>query len=133
MKKLFLIICFSLTILGPAIDALAQGNLDSAAGSITNPFISKLPKPKTVIKNITPPPPPPTRLEVENPQPARTAPAQPPAVTISGVVWNSDRPQAIINGQVVDVGDKISEMEIVSISKSQIDVLYLGEKFTLTP
>ena len=133
MKKIFFMICVSLAILGPTLEAVAEETAPSTTGPVTNPFVSKLPQPKVIPMNVPPPSPLPRRIEIETPPPAHVTPTQPPLVTISGVVWDSDRPQAIINGQVVDVGDKISEMEIVSISKSQIDVLYLGEKFTLTP
>lgn len=56
-----------------------------------------------------------------------------PRLEITGLVWNTDRPQAIINGQVVDEGDIVSQVQIVSIEKSRIDVKFLGETSTLSP
>ena len=91
----------------------------------------QLPLPKDVVKPVEPAKPvAPKPLVIAQAPPA---PAKPPAVVITGLIWNSDRPQAIINGQVVDIGDNIGEMEIVSINKTGIDLLYQGEKITLTP
>ena len=52
---------------------------------------------------------------------------------ITGLIWNSNRPQAIVNDQVVDVGDKISEYQIVSISKTGIKLELNGQTFNVTP
>ena len=56
-----------------------------------------------------------------------------PNVSISGIIWNSDRPQAIINGQIVDVGDTVMEIEITDIQKTGIDGLFDGRAVTLKP
>lgn len=56
-----------------------------------------------------------------------------PEVSISGVVWNTNRPQAIINGTVVNVGDQLTEITIVAIQKEQINVRYQGIDFTIIP
>ena len=127
--------CLIITISLNAIGA-AEESLSSTAGknspSLSNPFMPQLPKPKVEVKPIeSPKPPPPKQLTILAPQPS--APTKPPTVVIKGLVWNSDRPQAIVNDQVVDIGDKIGEMEIVSINKTGIDFLYQGEKITVTP
>ena len=56
-----------------------------------------------------------------------------PNWTISGIVWDTDRPQAIINGQVVDQGDIIDETEIVTIKKTGIEIIYKGNPMTIKP
>jgi hypothetical protein len=57
----------------------------------------------------------------------------PPIFNIQGVIWQTNRPQAIINDQVVDVGDDFMESRIVSIEKTLIQIEYQGTLFNLTP
>ena len=104
---------------------------------VTNPFQPKLPKkiiPKTEKE--------PEQISIKEPPPVTqnmtppTKPAEkpvPPPLTITRVVWNTDRPQAIINGQVVDQGDVVSEVKIVSIKKTSIGIEFQGSESTLTP
>jgi len=54
-----------------------------------------------------------------------------PKFTINGLVWNTDRPQAIINGQIFAIGDIIEDSKIVDIHKDGIDVLFLNKLFTI--
>ncbi len=56
-----------------------------------------------------------------------------PPLTITGVVWNTDTPQAIINHQVVSIGDTIDNIKITAIAKAGIKVTYLGVSFILKP
>ena len=49
---------------------------------------------------------------------------RPPVITISGLVWNTDRPQAIVNNQIVEIGDKINEWTIVTIHEEGIEIVY---------
>lgn len=57
----------------------------------------------------------------------------PPVLTVQGVIWKTDRPQAIINNSVVDIGDHILDTQIVSIQKSNIEIEYQGVIFNITP
>ena|SRR3989338_5046313 len=45
-----------------------------------------------------------------------------PELVISGIVWNSDRPQAIVDGQVIDIGDTIRSVTIVNITKEGVEI-----------
>ena len=54
-----------------------------------------------------------------------------PDVKISGIIWNSDRPQAIINGRIVDIGDSILGIQITEIRKTGIDGLFHGRTVTI--
>lgn len=56
-----------------------------------------------------------------------------PDLLVTGLVWGTDRPQAIINGQVVDVGDDVAEIKIVSIEKNIIEVEFQGLTFEIKP
>jgi len=58
---------------------------------------------------------------------------EPPKLTITGVVWDTNRPQAIINGQVVDIGDSIDNAKILAIRKTGIDINFSGTNMTITP
>ncbi len=44
---------------------------------------------------------------------------------ITGLIWNSDRPQAIVNGEVLEIGDEINGMKIVNIQETGIYVKFL--------
>ena len=63
------------------------------------------------------------------PKPVVTA----PNLNISGLVWNSNRPQAIINGQVVSIGDTINDVKIVNIKKTGVEISYQGVTMTIKP
>ncbi|NQT95898.1 MAG: general secretion pathway protein GspB [Candidatus Omnitrophica bacterium] len=51
-----------------------------------------------------------------------------PSLTISGLIWNTDMPQAIINGKVTKVGDTIEGVKLIAVAKEGITVEYSGEK-----
>lgn len=54
-----------------------------------------------------------------------------PDINIAGVVWNTDRPQAIINGQIIGIGDTVSGVKILDIKKMGITVLFQGRTETM--
>lgn len=54
-----------------------------------------------------------------------------PGINIAGVVWNTGRPQAIINGQIVGIGDTVSGVKILDVKKMGITVLFQGRTETL--
>lgn len=56
-----------------------------------------------------------------------------PELTVSGYVWNSRRPQAIIDGQVIDVGSSIGGVQVLAINKSGVVVSFQGIRATLHP
>jgi len=55
-----------------------------------------------------------------------------PSISISGLIWNSDMPQAILNGQVKKIGDTIEGVKIIDITKTGIIVEYMGEKIIIS-
>lgn len=57
-------------------------------------------------------------------------PALPP-MTIQGIVWGSDIPQAIVNNQVVRVGNALGSVHIISIKKEGIKVIFQGQEYFL--
>ena len=109
-----------------------------------NPFLPQLPP-----KKEEPPPVPqePAQNNIHSnyqsqqqfTQQAQNVPIEPPVLKISGLVWNTKRPQAIVNGRVVDVGDKFTvgdqaqDVKIISIAKEGIEVEFMGKNFNMTP
>lgn len=76
----------------------------------------------------------PERDKLAEQKPAITAPEEPeaiPEMDIRGLVWNSDRPQAIINNQVIDIGDIVGDVQIIGIRKNEIDVSFQGRQETI--
>lgn len=65
-----------------------------------------------------------TQTTRPTPPPAPPEPVVFPSVKISGVIWNTDKPQAIINDTVVSEGEVIQGMTIESISETEIKLLY---------
>ena len=109
--------------------------MDQPTASTLNPFESQLP----VIEPPAPKPLTPAEGKVESPEvkgggqdKAAALPKPPlPALNITGLVWGSKKPQAIINGEIIKVGDTISGVKIVSIKKQSIEIEFYGEVLTI--
>ena len=56
-----------------------------------------------------------------------------PALRVDGMIWGSARPQAIIDGEVYDVGDVVKEAEIIGIDRKGVVLFYKDRKFILRP
>ncbi len=54
-----------------------------------------------------------------------------PALTVQGIVWGGQTPQAIINNKVVKVGDTIENVEIIDITKNGVDVFFEDQEYNL--
>ncbi len=54
-----------------------------------------------------------------------------PSLTLQGLVWGGDFPQAIINNRVVKIGDIIGEAEVADIGKEGVVVIYAKKKYKL--
>ena len=103
---------------------------------LKNPFEPQVPKKESEIKEVISP-----VKEVPKPVKGQTSDLSRkiekevplPKLTVTGVIWNSKRPQAIINQNVVDVGDDIEGVKIMGIRKTAIDVLFQGREITIEP
>ena len=130
--------------------AVKEINLDVDLEGVRDPFESPLPKkqPNTIplppppvsdASPPTPPPVPPRPQALPSPAPPSFTPVgyQPPPpaagnvgnMEVTGIIWNSDRPQAIINGKVVEMGDEVNGLKIVKIEKTGVE---LGQAEGLT-
>ena len=106
-------------------------DLPADMDSLKNPFTQKLPLPKrpeieTEIEPERPETAQPTPPPVE-PPPMQAA-VNPPAVAISGLIWGTDHPQAIVNKKIVGVGDKIEDWAITAINEQGIEISWKGIK-----
>jgi hypothetical protein len=119
--------------------------------NIKDPFVSPLAKKveETPIKIQKPPEP--VKPPVPEPSRVEPRPIVPPsmpvlpqvplddkanifttgAIKISGIIWNTDLPQAIVNDRVVRVGEDLQGAKILSIKKEGIEVMYRSTKYTL--
>ena len=125
--------------------------LESGLLLVPNPFKSQLPqkvviKPKVIEPPVKPRPSEPSRsMTMPPPLSRKSEPSKsavevkpvvevlPPKLTINGIIWNTDRPQAIVNGKIVDIGDIISKVKITDIRKSGIEGIFLGKPVTIKP
>lgn len=62
---------------------------------------------------------------------AAKPPLPPPPLTVQGIIWGGNIPQAIINDKVVKVGDTIAEAKITDIGKEGIEVIFKDYTFKL--
>ncbi|PIQ86785.1 MAG: hypothetical protein COV73_04175 [Candidatus Omnitrophica bacterium CG11_big_fil_rev_8_21_14_0_20_43_6] len=53
-------------------------------------------------------------------------------VKVQGIIWGVSIPQAIINDQVVTVGDLVEGAKILAIDKKGITLSYYGQTFDLS-
>lgn len=52
---------------------------------------------------------------------------------VQGMVWNTNKPQAVINNNVVEKGDMIDGAEILEIRRDGVYVLFDGRQYILKP
>ena len=100
---------------------------------LRNPFIPQLPQPKAVQETPSDQT---TRVEVpEMPNSDQVPQAEitKPNFVISGLVWNTKRPQAIVNGEVVSIGDIVENWTIVDITNEGIEVTFQNKNFKIKP
>lgn len=142
-----ILVIFYLFLLAPCVHAQEQeeetmfSKLKSRLSLVDNPFKPLLPKkeePK-VEDPVIPKGPEdpndgrggPTRIDPIGPtEPEISIPGL-PQITIEGIIWNSDRPQAIVNGKVLDIGGTILQIHIKEIQKDQIKGLFYGKPVLL--
>lgn len=53
--------------------------------------------------------------------------------SLEGLIWESDRPQAIINGKIVEPGADVQGAEVLDIDKKGVKMRYKGQVFILRP
>ncbi len=102
--------------------------------SLRNPFKSQLPLPQIRSRieqdaEISPPVkvgPGPRDSQEGSSQ--KVIPMESPALKISGLVWGTEKPQAIVNNSIVGVGDQIEGWTITVINEQGIEISAQGRK-----
>ena len=54
-----------------------------------------------------------------------------PGLKLEAVIWNPANPQAIINGQLVEINDSINEVKVVKIKKESVVVMKEDKEYSL--
>lgn len=106
-------------------------NIDDLS-NLPNPFLPQLPA-ETVAEIPKPPGRLPPRPELPPPPGAAPEGPQTYSFTLSGLIWNTDLPQAIINGQVVKEGDQIDLWTVQNISRQGVELMYNDETVLVKP
>lgn len=106
------------TVTPEADEAIERPKVEYKAGSLRDPFQKDIPQERSVKQEA---------------QPSETKQSQPPALTVQGLIWGGNFPQAIINNKVVKTGDSIEGARILSIDKEGITVFYDGNEYNLSP
>jgi len=119
-----------------------QLSIDEEAADILktlrNPFIPQLPQ-KEIILPVTPTPQPPRILPTPVAQPSLAPQATitpiptKPEFKISGLIWDTDKPQAIVNDKIVTIGDTVELWLISNITREGVQVESSGYKYLLKP
>lgn len=105
-------------------ETLSLKKVTFAASGFRNPFKSVLPE-KITEKEL-----------VNVARPAPEVEIKAPEVTIQGIVWGGEFPQAIINGKVLKEGDVLTEPEpitILEIRPKEVVILYKNKIFNFLP
>ena len=143
MKRKIFAILFLFFWLKPVILFSAEGISPEDLDSLRDPFTPQLPLPpvEEIQKPAVPNPPHVESLPVKNvvmppsQSPKFTPPVsgelKPPEIKISGIIWNTDQPQALINNQMVKVGDQIAEWTIEKIDENGIELSSRGKKILI--
>jgi type II secretory pathway component PulC len=115
MKKIFIL---TLLLLPLEVSFSMEGLCREKRGSL---FLPKLPE----VKVISP---------IQNQEQRRESTIEPlPEINIQGIVWGTDTPQAVIDGEVYRVGDnlKVAGAKITEISKDGVEISYFGNIYKL--
>ena len=57
---------------------------------------------------------------------------QKPSITVTGLVWSDIVQQAVVNSQIVGVGDQINGAKVLQINRDGVRVSYQGIEYTFT-
>jgi hypothetical protein len=100
--------------------------------SIRSPFEPRTPKEKIV--TIAPKPAPKPEIKHVPKKQEITVPEVPlPTFKVNGVVWDTKRPQAILDSQVINIGDTIKGCTVINIDKNGILLNFQDRTFTVQP
>ena len=112
-------------------------NMAQILATLKDPFIPQLPKPQEETpQKDTPPPDEPPKLEIftDTDEPEKPRPKiRKPDFEISGMVWNTDHPQAIMDDEIINIGDRLGQWTIEQIGPAGVEIIYKDTKFIIEP
>jgi type II secretory pathway component PulC len=96
--------------------AVSAINIWAQQESTDDPFVSLLPA-----------------RQVKEGEKQNTTVVGPPQISIEGVLWDSDTPGAIIDGDVYKVGDALKRLDakVYKIEKNKVFIFYSGTLFEM--
>lgn len=106
----------------PAPESIARPNVIYKAEGLKDPFQN--PIMEGVTKPVVGPQAPGVSGVIEGP---------PPPLTVQGLIWGGNLPQAIVNNKIVKVGDTIDGANITGIDKDGVTVLFKETEYKLSP
>lgn len=56
-----------------------------------------------------------------------------PPLSVQGLLWGGAFPQAIVNGKIVKIGDKVADAQILGIDKEGVTVLFENTEHKISP
>ena len=54
-----------------------------------------------------------------------------PSLTLQGILWGVEKPQAIINRRIVSVGDAIEQAQVQAVTPQGVRLLFNGRELLL--
>lgn len=108
------------------LNKATDSKLKNEADEFTNPFIPQIPqavKPKPFVAPKASAEPPPANIE--------TTPI--PQFIVAGIVWNSKKPQAIINEEVTAIGDQVSNWTVSEITEEGVRMTFGEQNLWVKP
>ncbi len=137
--RIILLFIFGLFI-GPwqalCVEKSAPADMDEAAfgiflSQLKDPFVVQIPpaagkthhKTAVAVSTALPSLSVPVAVEMQTPPPKPVA----PDLKVSGVLWAGPKPQAIVNGLVVGIGDVVQGARLAAIGKGQVEFNVQGK------
>ena len=102
-----------------AVEAIIRPKVEYQAQGLRDPFQDSLAKDDAIVRE--------RKNEAVKPPPERPL----PALTVQGIIWGGNFPQAIINNRVVREGDTLDEVRILKIEKDGIIVFFDAREHNL--
>jgi hypothetical protein len=68
---------------------------------------------------------------IKSPEPPKVKKLDIPEMKLTGIIYDTPQPQAIINGKVVEVGSVVDGVSILKIQKGRVEARYEGSDIVL--
>ena len=102
----------------PRLERIVRPTIEYKAGNMRDPF-------KEAETGVEAP--------SKRPETTGVVAGPPPTLSVQGLIWGGNIPQAIVNNKVVKVGDTIDGAKVVTIEKDGVGIFYNGSEFKVSP